>query len=207
VATADVGRDSSPETLQIPIAVRIGVTGHRKLANEGLVREGVRRVLTRLDESLAHTPHVYVAVSPLAEGADRIVAHEVLQWQGTNCRASELEAPLPMPADEYAKDFATPESKAEFRQLLAVASRSIVLDSDADKVNKYDADTDEVRNRKAENHRHAYRRVGLWVAENCDVLIAIWNGNKARGVGGTAEILEFSATISRSVVWIDFETG
>ena len=207
MTTAELERSEISEAAHIPIALRIGVTGHRALTNEKILRESVRRVLSRLDEMLTHTPHTYVAVSPLAEGADRIVAQEVLDWGGINCRPSELEAPLPMPADEYARDFSTSESRAEFRQLLARASRSTELDSAMDKFRQDLNDPEAVRNQKAESRRQAYRAVGLWVAENCDVLIAIWDGGKARGVGGTAEILGFTDNISRSVIWIDSETG
>ena len=192
---------------KIPITVRIGVTGHRVLSCEDLLNESVGKVLARLDRLLEHSPHTYVAVSPLAEGADRLVAKRVLGWQSNNCEPSELDSPLPMPADEYAKDFLTSESKAEFRELLARAVHSQALETDAEKFNRNDNDSAEVQNQKKEARRQSYRNVGFWVVDNCDILIAIWNGDKAKGVGGTAEIVEYALGVGRPVVWIHSETG
>jgi hypothetical protein len=45
------------------------------------------------------------------------------------------------------------------------------------------------------------------VVDECDVLVAIWNGDKAKGVGGTAEIVEYARQVRRSLVWIDSQTG
>jgi hypothetical protein len=196
------------ESFRIPITVRIGVTGHRDLTSEKIntLRQSVREVLGELDRVLTHTPHTYIVVSPLAEGADRLVAVEVLGWHSANCEPPCLEVPLPMPADEYAKDFATIESKTEFRELLARAGWCKELDSCIVNFEQSTNDTEEVRSLKKENRRKAYRKVGHWVADNCDVLVAIWNGDKAKGIGGTGEIVEYSDTIGRAVSWIHSET-
>ena len=34
----------------------------------------------------------------------------------------------------------------------------------------------------------AYDAAEKWVAEHCDVLIAVWDGREARGLGGTADV-------------------
>ena len=39
-----------------------------------------------------------------------------------------------------------------------------------------------------------YLLAGLYIARNSDVLIALWDGTLARGVGGTADIVEFRRT-------------
>lgn len=85
------------------------------LGDESTLSLSIKEVLRELDKMLQHTPCAYVAVSPLAEGADRLVSKEILGWHSTKCEPSCLEVPLPMPADEYAKDFTRPEYKAEFR--------------------------------------------------------------------------------------------
>jgi hypothetical protein len=195
------------EMSKIPIIVRIGVTGHRHLANETAVRESIQRVLEEFDESLRNTPHSYIVISPLAEGADRLVAQEVLSWHSTSNSSSQLEAPLPMPEDEYVKDFPNPKSKAEFKNLLARANRSQTLDLDRLKFGLDGGITEEERELRKVNRRRAYRNVGFWVVDNCDVLIAIWNGEKAKGEGGTGEVAEYAQSIARSIVWIHSETG
>jgi hypothetical protein len=147
----------------------IGVTGHRALEEDPRLvqrlREAVQRI-RRLPPPSAATPVRLGVVSPLAEGADRLVAREILELEG-----SALEAALPLPPEEYVGDFATPGSRAEFEELLEDASMVTVLAAGGDR--------DE-----------AYQRVGHYVVDRCDVLIAIWDGQPARGQGGTAEIVQ-----------------
>jgi hypothetical protein len=60
---------------------------------------------------------VLVVVSSLAEGADRLVARELLIEQ-----TSRLEVILPVARTAYVEDFQDAESRKEFRSLLARAS-------------------------------------------------------------------------------------
>lgn len=174
--------------LHIPAYVRIGVTGHRTLASEQLIRESVKSVLGKLDKMLKHTPHTFIAVSPLAEGADRLVAKDILAWQvfGDVDKPS-LEAVLPLPEADYLHDFETQESRDEFRELLANA-RSIPP-------------------KEAESRKVAYEQAGRYVVNNCDILIAIWDGKPSKGQGGTAEIMEYARSAGRSIFWINSENG
>lgn len=169
--------------------IRIGVTGHRRLENEQAVRQSVKQVLTGLDRVLAHTPHSFVVVSPLAEGADRLVVNEVLDWKATKeIVASSLEVVLPMPELEYVRDFASLESQQEFQSLLERASSKQTMGAVADR----DA---------------AYERAGHYVIERCDMLIAIWDGKPAAGRGGTAQIVEYARGAGRTIAWINSENG
>lgn len=59
------------------------------------------------------TPIVWTAVSPLAKGADRIVARAVLERAG-----GRLKVVTPFHINEYRRDFVDPEDLAEFNQLL-----------------------------------------------------------------------------------------
>lgn len=153
------GREpSSPQRV-----LRIGVTGHRALADEARVAQAVRSVLESLRRGADGA--AIVVVSPLAEGADRLVARTVLEDPDTR-----LIATLPLPPAEYAKDFATPKSRAEFEQLLSQAAETIVMPSES-------------------TRPRAYSAVGHWVLDHCDVLMALWDGGPARGRGGTAEIV------------------
>ncbi len=66
---------------RIPFTFRIGVTGHRELADPDALRAAIRKAQRGLIELLpvasaaGLTP---VVVSALAEGADRLVAEEIL---------------------------------------------------------------------------------------------------------------------------------
>jgi hypothetical protein len=157
--------------------LRIGVTGHRvppKLpdASEPPLRALIDRIFAEI------VGHDVVVVSSLAEGADRIVAYAGL------AAGFELEAVLPFGRTEYERDFETKESRAEFEQLLANASDIIELDG------------------PAKERPRAYEAAGLFMLANVDVLIAIWDGERAAGIGGTAQMVGRAAAEGILVLWI-----
>jgi hypothetical protein len=183
------GIPSDSEKTRIPVTVRLGVTGHRILPQAQLLRESARNALSRLDNQLKHTPHTYIAVSPLAEGADRIVATEVLEWPVSGDSGSQgLEAILPLPKDDYIRDFKTQNSVDEFRALLDHAASVQALDA-------------------AESRPAAYDQAGRCVVDHCDILLAVWDGEPAAGQGGTAEVVRYAGEIGRSIIWINSENG
>ena len=156
---------------RIPFRLRIGVTGHRRLDDEEALAGQVRRALERVRDLLPTSPHTQVlltVVSPLAEGADRLVTREVLKNEG-----ADLEVPLPLPRKEYVRDFQSGESKREFEELLSWAREVVELGP-------------------SESREEAYERVGRYVVDRCDVLIAVWDGQPSRGQGGTAEIVKYA---------------
>ena len=180
-----------------PLAFRLGVTGTRVLDPGAMERLRpavaqilglIARELTRLADDPeaqlvyaragAGTPPVKLRlVSPLAEGSDRLVAEEALK------AGYALYAPLPFPRAEYEKDF--PDSVDAFRTLLARA------------------ETLELDGARGELESESYQEVGRFVVRNCDLLIAIWDGGRERGPGGSAEIIRFAARTGVPVWWID----
>lgn len=159
--------------------VHIGVTGHRDL-------DAADEVATVVDRSLDDLLAAYgadvslVAVSSLAEGADRLVAERVLARPGAG-----LEAILPLAIDEYRKDFLTPESLDDFDDLLARATEVRVVPTDV-----------------AAPREVAYEAAGLAMLERADVVLALWDGKASRGQGGTAEMVEAARRRGRRVVVI-----
>ena len=102
----DSGSRSHPSD-SLPYCLRIGVAGHRHLTNADEIRLAVRRVLERINETLQQQQRTaldWIVVSPLAMGADRIVAEEVLKQSG-----SSLEVLSPFSLDEYRRDFVEPD--------------------------------------------------------------------------------------------------
>lgn len=163
----------------IPFLLRIGVTGHRRLPDDPALAEQVARAVQRIQDVLpysAYTPLRLVAVSPLAEGADRLVAHEVLRDPNAT-----LEVPLPLPRDDYVEDF--PDTRGEFDDLLSQASVVTTLP-------------------QCDTRDEAYEQVGLYVLERCDVLIALWDGEGSHGQGGTHEILKEACRHAVPFLWI-----
>lgn len=177
------------KNLRIPATLRIGVTGHRKLANDQLLRNSVQKVLSLIDKTLSHTSHTLAIISPLAEGADRLVAKEVLDLPlSGGIEKPYLEAVLPLPESDYVRDFETQESKDEFKAFLAKARSIRTLE-------------------KLELRVTSYEQGSHYVVDNCDVLIAIWNGKTAAGQGGTAEIVEYARNLGKHIFWIHSENG
>jgi SMODS and SLOG-associating 2TM effector domain 1 len=166
---------------RIPFTFRIGVTGHRDLADPDALRAPIREALRRLTEHVPLAPGAVLAlvvVSALAEGADRLVAEEVLANDD-----ARLEAVLPLYPDDYAKDFRTNDSKDEFCRLLARASDTWQAPDGLDR-------------------NEAYARAGHYVVDRSDAIIALWDGQPSRGRGGTAEIIGYAEEKSVPLVWV-----
>jgi hypothetical protein len=164
------------------ICLRIGVSGHRvppKLPEQSQapLHRSVKRILETAVEAarIATGSDVgapadaaakdFVIVSSLAEGSDRIVAEAGLEAGYT------LEALLPFARSEYQRDFETDDSRAAFATLLGRATAVFELNGAADE------------------RPRAYEAAGFVMLANVDLLIAIWDGEKAAGVGGTAQIV------------------
>jgi hypothetical protein len=122
-----------------------------------------------------------IVLSPLADGADQLVAREAVD------QGYQLIAPLPFGRDEYERDFVEAAQLAAYRELLAKASLMTELDGDRS--------TDD-------SAEHAYAAAGRWLVDSSHVLIAIWNGRAARGKGGTAEVVGLARAAGVPVIWI-----
>ena len=145
---------------------RIGVSGHRSYNDEATVTSMTDSVLERvLADDAAPT-----VVSNLAAGADQLVAELVLNRIG-----AILEVVLPLPVDDYGDDFTTPDSLRHFTDLLVKASSVTVIDQIP-----------------GESRESAYARAGQAIVDACDVLVALWDGQPARGQGGTAEMVQYA---------------
>ncbi|HZL40076.1 MAG TPA: hypothetical protein VFC45_07325 [Pseudolabrys sp.] len=173
-----------PSPDRVPLVV--GVTGHRDLRSQDIPRleQEVDAIITRLRrdylEGDNETP--LILLSALAEGADQIAARVALA-QGVR-----LIAPLPMPLDEYRRDFEpglAPGAAGDFEKNLSQAAAAPVVPFTKD--NSLEA----VRV-NADKRAEQYRAVGLFIIQHCDVLIALWDGNENDlAAGGTAEIVAF----------------
>lgn len=118
------------------------------------------------------------AVTSLAGGADQLVAAELLRSGG--------RLHVILPSRNYEGAFATEADLASFRSLLEAADAVTELDY-------------------AEPSEEAFLAAGKSVVDNCEVLIAIWDGEPARGLGGTADVVGYARErgTTVSVVWPD----
>ena len=164
--------------------VTIGVTGPRVLDDEARLARQVEDALSQIQDRVSDALPSKVrfrVLSPLAEGADRLVAKIVLTRSD-----AQLDVVLPLPEADYMRDFELPASKAEFEGLLSRARR----------IERIGAKP---------SREEAYEAAGRHVVDHCDALIALWDGTPASGRGGTAEIVQYARDRGCPLYWIHSE--
>jgi len=163
-----------------PLPLVIGVTGHRDLRADDIaaLESQVRKALEGLKTTYPSTP--LLLLSPLAEGADRLVARVALTL------GIRLIAPLPLRRTLYEEDFG-PEgsfSRAEFAELLERAGDWFELPVVAG------TSEDDIRKPGPARDRQ-YAQVGGYVARHSQILVALWDGISRSLTGGTSQIIRF----------------
>ena len=171
----NVRRDISKSDVTV-----VGVTGHRILADVLLIEAGIDRALARIEREaeLRDEHQRLVVLSPLAEGADRLVVLRALARP-----TFALHAVLPFPRDDYMQDFSEPDSRAEFLRLLRRAEEVLELSGSPTRDEGYEA-------------------AAGCIVEKSDMLIAVWDGKRAQGRGGTAEFVELARRRDLPLAWI-----
>ena len=178
---------SKPE--QHSYELRTGVTGHRNLTDEKPVAEAVERLIAYLNRMFIKEEDILVkwtVISPLAKGADRMVARSILKLPN-----SRLQVMLPFALDEYRKDFTEPADRVEFEELFKVAS-----DEQTGSQERLEEFSQDQRNAK-------YLLVGKQVVDACEILIAVWDGKPSKGEGGTTDIVSYALKWGRPILRID----
>jgi hypothetical protein len=169
--------------------LRIGITGHIGLdpAKMAQLDRGIEEAIQHIERTF---PKRYLTVfSPLAVGADRLVARKLLERKG-----SRLIAVLPIPEADYLDDFGPTdvhredyegaEARQEFRHWLSHrAIETIVVPASA-------------------TRNESYEKAGFYIAEYSDVMIAVWDGLPSQGRGGTAEIVAKAKALGKPICHI-----
>jgi hypothetical protein len=190
------------------LAFRVGVVGHRpnRLPKDKESLETLRDMLRIILEEIkmevsnyadsspiggpySPGPFILRAVSPLAEGADRLFANEAIDL------GYELLCPMPFSQDEFERDFLPPaaletDSREHFRSLLSRARQGAG-------VTTFELDGD----RSAATD--AYSLCGRIVLNQSDLLIAVWDGRKPAGDGSTVDTALEAIGFQVPVLWID----
>lgn len=163
------------------VPMTIGVVGHRDLlpGDEDRLRCQIREVVKAYRDACNGTS--LILMTSLAEGADWIAARV-----GISLDRVDVVAILPMPIDEYIKDFKDQASRQEFEELLAACSMVVCLDELAS--TDWLAETPQPLDFTSEGARAAaYQRGARFLSQQSHVLIAVWDGRPPEGVGGTAD--------------------
>lgn len=152
------------------------MTGHRSLVATTEVVQAIDEALSRISGAFPGTP--LTIVSPLAEGADRLVVARAFA-RGHR----RLIVPLPLPAADYLRSFTSPDSERAFLALLEQADEVIELPPAATDV-------------------EAYHAAGRWILDHVDALVAVWDGQPPQGAGGTGGIVEEARARGLPVAWV-----
>jgi hypothetical protein len=162
---------------QLPVFHVVGFTGHRQLTDPAAVERVLREVVSGLRTEAGVE---WLALSSIAEGADMLFARTALKL------GLGWEVMLPLPPAEFRVDFAADKWR-DVETLLAEAEHVRVIGE--------------------RSHRDdAYLDCGMETVNHCDLLLTVWNGERSRGRGGTAEIVAYARDMGRPVIIIDAHT-
>ncbi|QCL77482.1 MULTISPECIES: hypothetical protein [Agrobacterium] len=115
------------------------------------------------------------ALSSLAEGSDQVFAEVAL----------DLSIPLRavVPFNSYEAFFQDAHVLLNYRRLLGQARR--------------------VDLNLHFSPERAFFEAGKFIVDECQLLIAVWDGRPAEGFGGTADIVTYSRSRGRRLIWLD----
>jgi hypothetical protein len=135
-------------------------------------------VESEIEAILTRAGDPLVGLSCLAAGTDQLFAKAVLRLGGT------LEVVLPF--EGYGGRFSAEERAAYHELLDRAASRQVLRNHGTDEEGYFDA--------------------GKRVVDASELLIAVWDGLPARGMGGTADIVAYALSVKREVLHLNPET-
>lgn len=143
--------------------------------HQNLSKEIEKYVVHKLWQLLADRSDL-VGISSLAAGADQVFAEVVLSLNGS------LE--IIVPAEHYEDTFENAADLQLYTSLLSQAAKVTTLPF-------------------VEPSENAYMAAGQEIVRRSDSLIAVWDGQPARGRGGTADIVEYAKAckVPVTVVW------
>lgn len=155
--------------------LKVGITGHRNLKKDCIYyyQKQVHSLLADLQKK--HTE--IIIYSPLADGADRLIVYEAIKL------GIEYIAVLPMTKERYIMDFNN-TSAIEFNTLLENAKDITMIplmnDNTLEQISNHGVHRD-----------MQYEACGYYIADSCEVLVALWDGKSIGLAGGTGEIIKY----------------
>lgn len=116
------------------------------------------------------------ALSSLAAGADQLFAEIALE--------SGIPLTAVIPGMDYEAHLGDDEVRASYRRLLKCCAARVQLPYER-------------------THDEAYYAAGRYIVDHADRMIAVWDGAPARGLGGTADIVDYAhlTGVPVTVLW------
>lgn len=127
-----------------------------------------------LQSEICKLPDVRAALSSLAKGADQVFARVAIS----------LSVPViaVIPVSDYERFFHG-KDRVEYERLL---NKSQVKDL------KWRGDNE-----------LGFFSAGRYIVENVDVLFAVWDGQKSKGLGGTGDVVDYARHLSRKIIHLN----
>lgn len=166
----------------------VGFSGHRAGYDENLIRPALKAALEDLKSRTAAVGGEIDLYASVAEGTDTLCV------ETARALGMAVHLLLPLTQADFEKDFSSPQSWERSRKQIELAATKPGHDS--------------VRVLPGDMERpDCYFDQGIQILEAVDVLIAVWDGQKARGLGGTEQIVSQALRTGVPVVIIDSKTG
>jgi hypothetical protein len=129
-----------------------------------------------IDRVLTSLPPPVIGITSLAVGADQLFAGAVLRHEGS------LQVIIPFP--EYENTFDEGRDRESYQRLLKAASTVTVM-------------------HRAGSDEECYLAAGRMVVDVADLLVAVWNGKPAAGLGGTGDVVEYARQRQKRTVHLN----
>jgi hypothetical protein len=133
-------------------------------------------VRAEIEQILEEVRHPLVGLSSLAVGADQIFAECVVR------RGGSLEAIIPFAG--YEDRFASGGGGNTYLKLLHQATRTVVLP-------------------RVGSDEESYYAAGRFIVDSSEIVIAVWDGRPAKGLGGTGDIARYALKTGKPVYHIN----
>ncbi len=165
----------------------VGVTGHRNIVEEDrpAIKEqviGSLRELQALCGAGAEGGRAVVMLNGLAQGADMLCAEAAFEL------GIDVYAVLPREEERYLQSFDNEADKQKLHGYLKRAKR-VILAPDIERSKAWMQAHGGI-----DDDSYEYRQLGVYIAEHCHVLLALWDGkpSRARFGCGTYEVIQFA---------------
>lgn len=144
--------------------------------HQGLSAHTAELVTRALRDKLGGYGSNFVGVTMLGPGADQLFARVVLELGSSLCAV--------VPATKYRDGFEDESAQRGYDELCAKATYFERLDF-------------------TDSTEHAHMEGGKVVVDRAEVLIAVWDGKPARGLGGTADVVAYAKQrgVPVEVIW------
>ena len=162
---------------KLPNWTVIGFTGHRNIADPAAVSRMIGAAIDQLE-----APGVsLLAVCSAARGGDTLFIEETIR------RSIPFVIILPFSMERFRKDFEA-DAWERLQLLMRQALRVEHLDGQC-------------------GDDEAYMEAGVGTIDRANVVIAVWEGEPARGLGGTADVVAYARALRKPLLLINPAMG